>query len=266
MRLEVTNVTIRAREHKIVDDLSMTLDQGELVGLIGPNGAGKSTLLRAIIGARECIAGRIVLDGVPLERRSAAERARALAYLPQERHVEWQLPARAVVMLGRFPYRQGFGPPAGECEAAVDRALAAVDAMPFASRSVTTLSGGERARVLLARALASETPLLLADEPISELDPYHQIHVMEILRNKATEGGGVLAVLHDLTLAARFMDRLILMHRGKVVAEGAPEDVLSRTNLENVYRISPLGEGSTSGALMLPWQRLDQSREQRKAR
>jgi iron complex transport system ATP-binding protein len=257
MKLEVTNVSIQARHHKIVDDLSMTLEQGELVGLIGPNGAGKSTLLRSIIGAGNPSTGGFAIDGVPLSELSALQRARRLAYLPQERHVEWQLPARAVVMLGRFPYRHGFGPPAPECEAAVDRALAAVEAASFAQRSVTSLSGGERARILLARALAVEAPLLMADEPIAELDPYHQIHVMEILRDKANEGCGVLAVLHDLTLAARFMDRLILIDQGQVVAEGRPDQVLSDANLQTVYRISTLQECTSSGPLVLPWQRTD---------
>ena len=257
MRLEVSNVTVQIRDHKIVDNLSMALEQGELVGLIGPNGAGKSTLLRSIIRAGNRSIGRFAIDGTALDELSALQRARKLAYLPQERHVEWQLPARAVVMLGRFPYRQGFGPPAPECEAAVDRALEAVDATSFAQRSVTSLSGGERARVLLARALAVEAPLLMADEPIAELDPYHQIHVMEILRSKANEGSGVLAVLHDLTLAARFMDRLVLMDRGRVVAEGRPDEVLSDTHLENVYRISALQESTSSGPFVLPWQRTD---------
>ena len=259
MRLEVSNVTIRIRDHKIVDDLSMTLDQGELVGLIGPNGAGKSTLLRSIVRAGSRCDGRFVVDEKPLEEMSALERARSLAYLPQERHVEWQLPARAVVMLGRFPYRQGFGPPAPECEAAVDRALDAVDAAAFAHRNVTSLSGGERARVLLARALAVEAPLLMADEPIAELDPYHQIHVMEILKNKTNDGCGVLAVLHDLTLAARFMDRLVLIDRGRVVAEGRPHQVLSEANLGNVYRISALQDSTPSGPFVLPWERTDKN-------
>ena len=122
---------------------------------------------------------------------------------------------------------------------------------------MTSLSGGERARILLARALAVEAPLLIADEPIAELDPYHQIHVMEILRDKASEGSVVLAVLHDLTLAARFMDRLILIDRGKVVAEGRPDQVLSDANLQTVYKISTLQEYTSSGPLVLPWQRTD---------
>ncbi len=257
MSLEVSNVTVQVRDHKIVDDLSMTLDRGELVGLIGPNGAGKSTLLKAVIGARQRTDGQVVVDGTRLERLSGVARARSLAYLPQERRVEWQLPARAIVMLGRFPYRRGFGPPADECEAAVDQALEDVDAVQFASRSLASLSGGERARILLARALAVEAPLLLADEPIAELDPYHQLHVMEILKSKAQAGAGVLVVLHDLTLAARFMDRLILMDQGRVVEEGVPRRVLSKRNLQDVYRVSPFEGKNAEDTFVLPWQRTD---------
>lgn len=260
MTLEIFNATIQIRGHRIIDDVSMTLDRGELVGLIGPNGAGKTTLLRAVVGASQRVEGSFLVDGVSLERLPALERARKLAYLPQERRVEWQLPARAIVMLGRFPYRHGFGPPAPECEAAVDRALEAVDAATFAHRSVRTLSGGERARVLLARALAVEAPLLLADEPIAELDPYHQIHVMEILRQRADEGTGILAVLHDLSIAARFMDRLILLNRGRVVAQGRPEEVLNDANLENVYRITTLHEPTSGGPFTSPWKRTDRTR------
>ena len=257
MRLEVSNVTVRIRGHRIVDELSMTLEPGELVGLIGPNGAGKSTLLKSVVGARRRTGGQIRIGGAPVERLTAVQRARALAYLPQERRVEWQLPARAVVMLGRFPYRRGFGPPAAACEAAVDRALAAVDAAGFSHRSLTSLSGGERARILLARALAVGAPLLLADEPIAELDPYHQLHVMEILKDKARSGAGILAVLHDLALAARFMDRLILMDRGRVVNEGAPREVLTKPNLEQVYRVTPLSAMGAEEPFALPWERMD---------
>ena len=260
MRLELAEVTVRAGEALLVDDLAMVLDRGELVGLIGPNGAGKSTLLKTILGATRRCAGRITLDGRPIEALSGFERARALAYLPQESLVEWQLPARAVVMLGRFPYRRGFGPPSDACEAAVDRALAAVDAADFAHRSIKSLSGGERARVLLARALAVEAPMLLADEPIAELDPYHQLHVMEILRRKARDGTGVLVVQHDLALAARFMDRLILIDRGRVVAEGRPGDVLSATNLERVYRITARPANPSRNPLVSPWQRVERTR------
>jgi iron complex transport system ATP-binding protein len=156
-------------------------------------------------------------------------------------------------MLGRFPYRRTFGPPSIDCERAVDNALDAVNATSFSSRSLNSLSGGERALILLARTLAVGAPLVLVDEPIAELDPYHQIHVMDILKAKANEGIGVLAVLHDLTMAAHFMDRLILINNGSVVAEGVPKEVLTKANLEEVYRISPRQEYPANTSIALPW-------------
>jgi len=256
VNLTVRAITVEARHGFILNRVSLDLAPGELVGLIGPNGAGKSTLLRAIVGAVRIQAGDVRLEGRPIDDIPASGRARAMAYLPQERHVEWHLPSRAVVMLGRFPHRRSFGRPSPECEAAVDRALDLVEADSFASRSAAVLSGGERTRVLLARALAVEAPLLLVDEPIAGLDPYHQLHVMEILKNAAAEGAGVLAVLHDLTLAARFMDRLILLHQGEVVDSGTPDDVLTEENLERVYQVSAVNAGNSGDRYILPWRRI----------
>jgi iron complex transport system ATP-binding protein len=253
MKLEADNITIEIRHHKIINELSLSFERGELVGLIGPNGAGKTTLLKAIIGAEKYSQGQLTLDGVPLKNLSPVERAKTLAYLPQESRIEWQLQARAVVMLGRFPYRRTFGPPSIDCERAVDNALDAVNATSFSFRSLNSLSGGERALILLARTLAVGAPLVLVDEPIAELDPYHQIHVMDILKAKANEGIGVLAVLHDLTMAAHFMDRLILINNGSVVAEGVPKEVLTKANLEEVYRISPRQEYPANTSIALPW-------------
>lgn len=255
MKLTAEQITVHAQQRRILDDASVTLEPGELVGLIGPNGAGKSTLLRTIVGSRPHTTGEVRLDGAPIGTLTARQRARAIAYLPQDRHVEWPLSSRAVVMLGRYPHASGFSPgPA--CSEVVDRAMAAVDATDLADRSATVLSGGERTRVLLARALAVEAPLLLADEPIAGLDPFHQLDVMEILRTTARRGAGVLAVLHDLALAMRFMDRVVLMHEGAVVANGTPRDVLSDENLERVYRITAR-RGSADGApYLLPWSRV----------
>jgi len=256
MQLTAQDMTVRAPRRIILDRACLTVDAGELVGLIGPNGAGKSTLLRAIVGALPRHAGRVLLDGNPIDAYGARQRARALAYLPQDRHIEWPLPSRAVVMLGRYPHMRGFGPPSDACNKAVDRAMTAVDAADLADRNAAVLSGGERTRVLLARALAVEAPLLLADEPIAGLDPYHQLHVMEILRHAARTGTGVLAVLHDLTLAMRYMDRLVLLADGKVIANGAPADVLTEANLKRVYRVAAV-HGSRDGAdFVLPWSRL----------
>ncbi|MBP9234175.1 MAG: ABC transporter ATP-binding protein [Hyphomonadaceae bacterium] len=238
MRLEAKGLSVSIRDRSLVSDASLHIAGGELVGLIGPNGAGKSTLLRALLGIREKSAGDIQLDGQDFLAMSGRERASAVAFLPQERRVEWRLPAYDIVMLGRYPHQVGFGGPTPEDRAAVERALDAVDGHSLRDRPVAVLSGGERTRILLARALAVESPILLVDEPIAALDPYHQLHVMEILRERARDGAGVLAVIHDLALAERFMDRLILMDASRIVAEGAPIEVLTAERLAAVYRIA----------------------------
>ncbi|MBH97924.1 MAG: ABC transporter [Rhodospirillaceae bacterium] len=258
MKLELSKVTIEVRHQKVVNELSLSLRQGELVGLIGPNGAGKTTLLKAIIGAKKRKSGEISLDGTSLSNLSKIERAKIISYLSQERHIELQLQARAIVMLGRFPHQSAFSQPSMDCERAVDHALDSVNATKFATRNLKSLSGGERALILLARTLAVEAPLMLADEPISELDPYHQIHVMEILKAKAAEGVGILVVLHDLTMAAHFMDRLILINHGSIVAEGSPEKVLTQRNLETVYKISPREKVFSNNPSTFPWKTISE--------
>lgn len=237
MNLEARNITVNIRGKAIVRDASLSVNGGELVGLIGPNGAGKSTLLKAMLGIRPRDGGAVTVDGQDFLALPSRERARRVAFLPQERHVEWRLPGRDVVMLGRYPHHSGFGGYSAEDDAAVDRAIASVDGHALMDKPVTVLSGGERTLVLLARALAVESPVVLTDEPIAALDPYHQLHVMEILQGLARKGSGVLAVIHDLSLAARFMDRLVLMNAGQVVADGKPADVLTPGILARVYRI-----------------------------
>lgn len=239
MRLEASNITVHARGRAIVDGAGLTVAPGELVGLIGPNGAGKSTLLRAILGLTPRLSGNVTLDGADFAAMPARERARAIAFLPQDRRVEWRLTAHDVVMLGRYPHQAGFGGATVADREAVARAVAAVEGEALLDRPVAVLSGGERTRILLARALAVEAPILLADEPVAALDPYHQLHVMEILQARARSGAGVLAVIHDLALAARFMDRLVLMDAGRVLASGVPAAVLTPQNLATAYRIRP---------------------------
>lgn len=238
MKLEASAITVTARGRTMVDGAGLSLEPGELVGLIGPNGAGKSTLLRALLGITPRDAGTVTLDGADLAAMPAQARARAIAFLPQDRRVEWRLTAHDVVMLGRYPHQAGFGGATQADREATTRAIAAVEGEALLDRPVSVLSGGERTRILLARALAVEAPLLLADEPIAALDPYHQLHVMEILQARARSGVGVLAVIHDLTLAARFMDRVILMNAGQVIANGKPSAVLTQENLARAYRIA----------------------------
>jgi len=234
VRLDHVAVALGGR--RIIDGVSAEL-AGGVIGLIGPNGAGKSTLVRAIAGlvASE---GTILIDGAPVASIALRERARRIAYLPQGQAVHWPLTVERVVALGRLPHLAPFARP-GEAEgAAIERALERTDLVALRDRPIDQLSGGERARVLLARALAVEASLLLADEPLAALDPSHQIEVMALLRAEAGRGATVIAVLHDLTLAARWCDRLLLIDHGKLVADGSPREVLTADHIRAVYGVS----------------------------
>ncbi|MFC3099064.1 ABC transporter ATP-binding protein [Alteraurantiacibacter palmitatis] len=258
--LEAREVTVRAGTCPIIDRVSLRLDQGELVGLLGPNGAGKSTLLRALAGVGTATAeGEVLLDGHRLDRIDPWDKARRLAYLPQDRTIAWALHVREVVALGRYPHRRALAPPSTADKAAVETAMVQTGIAAIATRPAHVLSGGEKARVLLARALAVEAPLLLADEPVAGLDPRHQLAVMELLRARARAGAGVLAVLQELPLAARFLDRVILMHRGQIVADGPPVDVLVPDRIGAVFGVRPLAGVHGGEAWLLPW-KIDEKR------
>ena len=254
-RLTADGINVRIDGAEIVAGASLAAAAGELVGLIGPNGAGKTTLLRAVAGLAPCD-GTVLLDGRPAAALDRRAFARALAYLPQGHDVHWPLTARRLVALGRLPHLAPWQRPGPADAAAIDRAMARTDIAHLGGRNVQTLSGGERARVLLARALAVEAPLLLADEPIAALDPYHQLHVMALLRATADAGAAIVAVLHDLTLAARHCDRLVLMHEGRVLAEGDPAAVLDDGNLRAAYRLAALRGTHEGSSFVLPWRRL----------
>jgi iron complex transport system ATP-binding protein len=239
-------VVVRLDGTVIVDGASLALNTGELVVLVGPNGAGKTTLLRAFAGLLPA-EGRIALGGLSLAGLVPRERARRIAYLPQGHVFHWPLPAAAVVALGRHPHGDAFSRLSDADRAAVARALAATGADAWAGRPVTTLSGGERARVALARALATEASVLLADEPTVSLDPRHQLVVMELLRSTARKGGAVLAVVHDLTLAARFADRVVIMDRGRLVADAPPREVLTPERIAAVFGVEAVISDSGFG-------------------
>jgi iron complex transport system ATP-binding protein len=236
-------------------DATVTFRAGECAGVIGPNGAGKSTLLEALAGLLPPGAGAVSWDGRPLAAIPAGERARAIAYLPQHGAIHWALPVRDVVALGRLPHRSGWRGPGPEDAAAIDAALAATDTADLARRRATELSGGEQARVLLARALATRPRMLLADEPVAGLDPYHRLEGMETLAALAAGGMGVVVVLHDLTLAARFCRRLVLIDGGRIVADGAPDAVLTPERLAAAYRIEALAGRHRGEPYVIPWSR-----------
>lgn len=233
--LIVRDMTVVERGVTLVENATFVLRPGEVVALLGPNGAGKTTLLRAALGLRPRTSGIALLDGLETASMEASRRARLVSYLPQIRPLAWPSPVRDVVALGRFAHGAALGRLAPEDRQAVDRALAACDLEDFAHRATDTLSGGELARVHCARAFAAQTPLLIADEPVAALDPLHQHQTMALIRHFANSGGGVLTVLHDLTLAARFVDRLIWIKDGRILGDGPVRDVLTTEWVETVY-------------------------------
>jgi len=234
--LTAKDVSLTLKKREILTDVSLHLTGG-LVGLIGPNGAGKSSLLRVLAGLWRPTAGIVSLDGRTIFSISGPRRARTLAFLPPERDVIWPLPVTRVVSLGRYPHRGPFAPWSARDDAAVAAALEAVDVVHLKDRLISEISNGERARVLLARALAVDAPVLLIDEAIAALDPAHQLQVMDVLRNETEKGRVVLAVLHDLSLAQRYCDTLVLMHEGRIHDRGTPGEVLTADNLREVYGI-----------------------------
>ncbi len=241
MLLNADNITLIKNKHTLVRGASFSLQVGQLTALLGPNGAGKSSLLKVATGITKTSIGTVQLDGADLDTLSTIERARKLAYLPQMRELAWPSRVRDVVALGRYAYgvsstRSAHRSTARDTDA-INKALTDCDLNSLQKRNCDTLSGGELARVHCARALASEAPVLIADEPITALDPLHAFHIMTLLQTHARNGGAVLVVLHDLALAARFADRLIWMQQGKLVADGPVEQTLTEDRLASVFGV-----------------------------
>ena len=234
--LKAEGLSVRLGGRTIIDNVSVTLAANELVALVGPNGAGKTTLLKALAGLLPAF-GTVEIEGEPAAKLKAREKARRIAYLPQGHDFSWPLPAGEIVALGRYPHADPFSPVSDTDRAAVAHALDVTGTKDFANRIVTTLSGGERARVALARVLATEAKLLLADEPTMSLDPRHQFVVMDVLRHAALRGGAVLAVIHDLALAARYADRVLILEKGRIVADEKPEVALNPERIANIFGV-----------------------------
>jgi iron complex transport system ATP-binding protein len=254
MDIEATGIAARFGSTPVLTGVDFTARAGELVGLIGPNGSGKTTLLRILANLRRPEEGRVLYAGKTAAEFGAGRLARHIAYLAQGGDVHWPMRTDSLVALGRLPHRAAFGRSATRDAQAVERAMAAADVVHLRARTMRQLSGGERMRVLLARALAVEGDLLLADEPTAALDPLHQLQVMELLRANIRNGRGVIVVLHDLALAMRFCDRLVLLAEGRVLAEGSPSRVLTDEHLERAYGVK-VARGEHNGVpFLLPWE------------
>ena len=232
------DVGYRVGERALLAGVSLELRAGQVVGLVGPNGAGKSTLLRVLGGLWRGAEGRVTLLGEPLKRLSARQVARVVAHVPQLADLGVPFTVRQIVMMGRTPHLGRFALESARDRQAAERAMQRTQTLDLAERLIGTLSGGERQRALIARALTQEPRVLLADEPTANLDVGHQLAVLELVRALAREDGlGVLLALHDLELAARFCDRLVLLSGGRVHAEGAAADVLTAEHLRAVYGV-----------------------------
>lgn len=253
--LTAQNIHVSIKGRSILTGSSLAIPKGKLIGLIGPNGAGKSTLLRAIMGLTDYHTGAISLDGEDLSSWSLKERAQKIAYAAQGAPVHWPLTVEHIIALGRIPHLSPWQKINKSDHDLIQEAMQTTDTSHLAHRLTTTLSGGERACVMLARAIVTQADYLCADEPIASLDPYHQLQVMDILQQLARDGHGVLIILHDLTLAQRYCDQLVLMHKGKIIADGDADDVLTPDNLNAAYHIEASRWQENGDSFLVPWKR-----------
>ena len=239
--------------HPAVFDLSVDIPQGAATAVLGPNGSGKSTLLRLLLGVLAPSAGSVELGGRPVAAWGREEMARAVGVVPQGEESVFPMSVRELVAMGRYPHLGPWRREGEEDRRAVEEAMRRCDVLDLAARPIATLSGGERQRARVARALAQEAPTLALDEPTAALDVAHEMAIFELLRDLGRAGKTVLLVTHNLNLAARYADRLVLLDRGRVAAEGTPAEVLTRETVERVYgwpvEIVPYpGPGPDAGA------------------
>ena len=233
--LRLDRVSFHLNDRAVLDGVSLHIPTGSLVALVGANGAGKSSLARIAAGLAAPTSGVANIGAAIAHAMPSLARARACAYLPQARPLAWPMAVRDVVALGRFAYGVHLDRLAARDAAAVSRALDACDLNALADRAADSLSGGETARMHVARALASEAPILIADEPTAALDPLHAWRVMDVIARFTQAGGAALVILHDLALAARFATRIAVLKHGCIIADGPPQAALTTTILKDTF-------------------------------
>lgn len=238
--IQANNISWQINDTTILNDISLELRSGEMLGIIGPNGAGKTTLLKMLARITKPFAGTLTFLDEPYEEIEAKQFAKKIAYLEQNAPVNWPLLVEKVIELGRSPYQSSYKKLSKDDDAAIKKAIQATGIDRLLGRTTSTLSQGEKMLVALCRVFSSEPKVVLADEPIAALDPYHQLLIMELLQGqtRAKQNHAAIVVLHDLSHAARFCDRLVLMHEGKIVSSGSTEEVLSSHNLREFYKIN----------------------------
>ncbi|WP_411291604.1 ABC transporter ATP-binding protein [Sphingorhabdus sp.] len=245
IRFDALSLTLRGRS--ILQNVSGHLQRGKVTAILGANGAGKSSLLSCLAGLRTPDSGMVFLDNQPLTSVPARVRARLIGLLPQQADIHWEINVRALVALGRLAHQGRWGKSAAD-DAAIAKAMTQTDCLQFANRKALRLSGGEQARVLLARVLAGEPDWVLADEPLANLDPAHQMDAVSCLKDVAQSGAGVVLVLHDLTQAARIADHVILMKAGRVQAAGTCAQVLTPDQLAEAFGVTVHIDSDAQGA------------------
>lgn len=237
MSIVCDQVSITLDKKPVIRSLSFEQQGAALIGLLGANGAGKTTLMRALAGLQSIDSGSMRINGSD-PAREPVQLAKTMAYLPQQRVVHWALPVSDVVMLGRMPHQRAFYPPNQQDHSVVQRVMQEMDIAEFAARPFQTLSGGEQARVLIARALAQEPAVLIADEPANGLDPAHQVAMMQTFGKIVANGCTVLLSVHDLNLAARYCERILMLDQGQIYRDGAPTAVITPENLRGLLGIA----------------------------
>lgn len=257
MSINIKNLHLQLGSNTILHDINLSIQPGEMIGLIGPNGAGKTSLLKVLAHLYKQFSGEYLFYNKPIHHYNIKELSHRIGYLAQDAQAHWPLKVQTLIELGRLPYQGMFSQLSSNDKIAIKQATEHTEVTHLLDRVITELSGGEKARVFLARLLAANPNVIFLDEPIAALDPYHQLHIMEILKNHTANGGTIVVILHDLNLATRFCDRLVLMDKGTIIQEGNINQLLNNNLLEKTYGVELKLFCENDAFSVTPWKRIN---------